>query len=134
MCVSEQDLKAAKLEQEALDLNLAQVIHKVQMDEEQLRGAWDEGDRANILCAKQMLRDDEANRQAEVSERGCSWVVRPPPRHRYGAEAFRAVPRLRVAVTGQPSQSRTQMQCTYVCIYVYACTGTICLSVTHSTP
>ena len=71
MCVSEQDLKAAKLEQEALDLNLAQVIHKVQMDEEQLRGAWDEGDRANILCAKQMLRDDEANRQAEVSERGC---------------------------------------------------------------
>ena len=77
MCVFEQDLKAAKVEQEARDLNLAQVIHEVQMDEEKLRSALDEGDRANLLCATQMLRDDEANRQAEVSERGCPWSVRP---------------------------------------------------------
>ena len=37
-----------------------------------------------------------------------------------------------VGARAQPGQWRTHMQCTCVCIYVYACTGTICLSVPHS--
>jgi len=37
-----------------------------------------------------------------------------------------------VGARAQPGQWRTHMQCMYVCIYVYAYTGTICLSVPHS--
>jgi Na+-translocating ferredoxin:NAD+ oxidoreductase RnfG subunit len=63
----------------ALDRRLALAYQKEQMDEEARRSARDENEQANRRAAAQMQLDDEANLQAEVSERGCPWSVRPAP-------------------------------------------------------
>ena len=79
VCVCGQDLQATK-RQEDLDSRLAQEIDRVQTQEEDRLSAMDVDVQADSRFAAQMLRDDEAdeaNRQAEVSERGCPGAVRP---------------------------------------------------------
>jgi hypothetical protein len=79
-----QDLRDFDLQEiqrrNARDLRLARAFHQVQAQEEERRSAMDVDVQANLCLAAQMLRDDEAdeaNRQAEVSERICPWDVRP---------------------------------------------------------
>ena len=73
-----QDLQEI-LRRNARDFTLALAYQKEQMDEEARRSARDENEQANRRAAAQMQLDDEANLQAEVSERGCPWSVRPAP-------------------------------------------------------